>query len=300
MAKVHTLDLHFRNRPRTIAAFLVECGAGELALVESGPGSTLPRLLAAIDEVGFKPEEVKHVLVTHVHLDHAGAAGWWAQQRAKVYAHPRAVQHLVDPAKLVASAQQVYGDRMEELWGEMLPAPGNQVVTVEDGGRIEIGEAVFVAHDTPGHARHHHAFELVEEGACFTGDVAGVRMPGFNYVSVAAAPPQFDPTAYEASMVKLQGMNFKRLYLTHFGAVDDVAAHWQMERLRVKQVHQTVGSFLRAGYSKDKVRQAFEQSERMFAGLQGVTRDEDWDLYQVANHTDMGADGIALYCERTK
>ncbi|TLD71194.1 MBL fold metallo-hydrolase [Phragmitibacter flavus] len=299
MSKVHTLDLKFRGMAGTIAAFLVECGAGELALVETGPGSTLENLLVGIREAGFDPGDVKHVLVTHVHLDHAGAAGWWAQkQGAKVYAHPRAVGHLMDPTKLLGSAKMVYGERMEELWGEMLPVPEEQMVTVEDGGRIEIGETVFVAHDTPGHARHHHVFEIEGEGVCFTGDVAGVRLQGQNYISVAAAPPQFDPVAYEASILKLQAMKFKRLYLTHFGALDDVAAHMEMERLRVAQVHQTVGSFLRAGYDAEKVRRSYEQSERMFAGLQGVVRDADWDLYQCANHTDMGADGIALYCEK--
>jgi glyoxylase-like metal-dependent hydrolase (beta-lactamase superfamily II) len=299
MSKVHTLDLKFRGTVGTIAAFLVECGQGELALVETGPGSTLENLLEAVREVGFQPEEVKHVLVTHVHLDHAGAAGWWAQRGAKVYAHPRAVPHLVDPSKLMASARQVYGESMEELWGEMLPAPAERVITVGDGDRIHIGDVVFVAHDTPGHARHHHAFELDGEGICFTGDVAGVRLQGFEYLSVAAAPPQFDPVAYDASIVSLRARNFRRLYLTHFGVVEDVAKHFDMERLRVKQVFQSVGSLVRAGYEPGRVRQMFEERERMIAGLQGVARDEDWALYQISNHTGMSADGIALYCQKS-
>lgn len=298
MSRVQLLDLEFLSKKGTIAAYLVECGGGELALVETGPGSTLETLLRGIEAAGFRREQVGHVLVTHVHLDHAGAAGWWAQQGATVYAHPRAVPHLVDPGKLLASAKMVYGERMEELWGEMRPAPQENVKVVEDGERIRIGETVFVAHDTPGHARHHHAFEVQGEGICFTGDVAGVRLQGFKYLSVAAAPPQFDAVAYEESIHKLEQMSLQRLYLTHFGPVEDVADHLAMERMRVQQVYYSVNSLLKAGHAPDKVRRMFEERERMVAGLQGVVREDDWDLYQVANHTDMSADGIALYCHK--
>src|SRR5262245_21307253 len=122
---VHTLDLHFQNVPGIIAAYLVECG-NELALTDTGPGSTLPTLRRAIQNPGLKPEAIRHVFVTHIHLDHAGAAGWFAQQGAQIYCHPNAARHLIDPAKLIASARLVYGDAMDTLWGDMLPAPSER------------------------------------------------------------------------------------------------------------------------------------------------------------------------------
>src|SRR5216117_2036965 len=112
--RLHTLDLRFQGQPQIIAAYLVECGK-ELALVETGPGSALPVVLEGIRALGFSPDAVKHVFVTHIHLDHAGAAGWWAQQGATVFAHPKATPHLIDPSKLIDSAKRIYADRMNTL-----------------------------------------------------------------------------------------------------------------------------------------------------------------------------------------
>jgi len=296
MRRIHTLDLKFQGRKEVIAAFLVGCGA-DLALIETGPGSTLSALQEAVSDLGFKVADIQHVFVTHVHLDHAGAAGWFARQGATIYAHPRAVPHLVAPDKLMASATMVYGDLMEPLWGEMLPAPVDKVVALEDGQTVRIGNATFAAIDTPGHARHHHAFELVGEGICFTGDVAGVRLDGSQYLSVAAAPPQFDPVAYERSINLLAAKNYSQLYLTHYGLVTDVADHWVLEKQRVQDVYHLVAKAMAAGLEGDALRTHFETHEHALATDLGV--DEVlWDRYQYANYTRMSADGVALYCAK--
>lgn len=292
--RVHTLDLRFQDTPGVIAAFLVEAD-GALALVETGPGSTLPTLLDQIRTRGFAPEDIKQVFVTHIHLDHGGAAGWWAQQGATVYAHPRATPHLIDPSKLMDSAKRVYGDKMDSLWGTMLPAPADKVITLKDGEKVKVGNEVFTAIDTPGHARHHHAFAC--GNVCFTGDVAGVRLEQSDYLSVAAAPPQFDPLAYVESITRLHDQNFAKLYLTHFGEVTDVSHHLAQYALRVEQVHDSVRKMVECGLKDAGLRHSFTATESALAIEAGVS-DDLWQRYQLANHTGMCADGIALFVEK--
>ncbi len=291
---LHTLDLRFQGQPELVAAYLIESG-GELALIETGPGSTLPNLLKGIQALGFAPSDIKHVFVTHIHLDHAGAAGWWAQQGATVHAHPRAVPHLVDPSKLMESARRVYGERMEALWGDMLPAPAERVVALKDGQVVKFGRTSITAIDTPGHARHHHAYAW--EGACFTGDVAGMKLPESRYISVTAAPPQFDPVAYGDSLQRLHAADFSRLYLTHFGEVTDVAGHLSRYAARVEQVHECVSELMAQGLRGEALREAYGRVEHALAAKSGVS-EADWHRYELANSSAMGADGIALYCEK--
>ncbi len=292
--RVNTLDLRFQNTPGIIAAYLLEADGGPV-LIETGPGSTLPVLLEQIKEHGLGQEDIKHVFVTHIHLDHAGAAGWWAQQGATVYVHPRGAQHLIDPSKLMASAAQVYGDRLDSLWGQMLPAPADKVVALKDGEAVKIGKTKFIALDTPGHAKHHHAFLCGD--VCFTGDVAGVRLEQSGYLSVAAAPPQFDPVAYSQSIAKLDELNLSKLYLTHFGEVTDVAHHLSQYALRVEQVHECVEDMVNAGVTGSMLRHSFTATEAALAMEEGVG-EELWERYQLANSTQMCADGIALCVER--
>lgn len=292
--RIHTLDLQFQKQPQLIAAYLIECGH-ELALVETGPGSTLPVLLEGIRGLGFEPEAVKHVFVTHIHLDHAGAAGWWAQQGATVFAHPRATPHLIDPSKLVDSAKRIYADRMDTLWGDMLPAPAERVVALKDGESVKVGRTKFTAIDTPGHARHHHAFAC--EGVCFTGDTAGMKLPDCEYLSVTAAPPQFDPLAYGDSLQRLHAAGFSRLYLTHFGEVSDVAGHLSRYAMRVEQVYECILVLLADGLRGEALRAAYHEAEHAVAMKAGVS-EADWLRYEGANSTGMCADGIALFCEK--
>lgn len=294
LSMIHTLDLRFQNTPGIIAAFLIENGK-DLALIETGPGSTLPALLNGIRSRGFDPAQVKHVFVTHIHLDHAGAAGWWAQQGATVYVHPRGMQHLIAPEKLIASARRVYADQFDSLWGDMLPAPADKVIALADGETMKIGKVKITALDTPGHARHHLAY--VCEGSCFTGDVAGIRLQGCDYLSVAAAPPQFDPVAYLDSITRLHDANFDRLYLTHFGEVTDASSHLTQYARRVGLVTDAVKSLMDHQIAGDDMRAAYTKLEHDTAMKSGASID-DWPRYEQANHAGISADGIALYHEK--
>ncbi|HEX8696697.1 MAG TPA: MBL fold metallo-hydrolase [Longimicrobium sp.] len=224
---VWRVDLDWMGLPGQMAAYLVDAGDA-FAVVESGPGSTLPRLLDAVRALGREPADVTHVLVTHVHLDHAGAAGALLGQapRARLYAHPLAAKHLLDPSRLLDSARRIYGALMDRLWGEMLPVPADRLVILQDGDEVRIGRRVLRAIDTPGHARHHHAFHDSDSGLLFSGDVGGIRLGGgLSYVSVPTPPPDVDLEAWRASIARLRPLRPTRILPTHFGGNDDVEWH---------------------------------------------------------------------------
>ena len=292
--RIHCLDLRFQSIPGIIAAYLIESD-GEFALVETGPGSCHEALITGIRALGHEPDQIKHVFVTHIHLDHSGGAGWWAGQGAMVYCHPNAARHLIDPARLLESARLVYGDRMDSLWGETLPAPAAQVRALADGERVRVGAIEITAWDTPGHARHHHAYSIGD--ICFTGDVAGVRLQNSAYLSVAAAPPQFEPEAYIRSVDRLASMNFSRLYLTHFGEAANPADHLRRYRQRIGEVHQFVQARHREGVGEQQLREEYGEFEHAVAQAAPIP-DSLWQVYELANPTSMCADGIRLYCEK--
>ncbi len=292
--RIHTLDLHFLGIPGLIASYLVESG-GEYALIETGPGSTLETLRGAIRDAGVDESAIKKVFVTHIHLDHAGAAGWFAQIGATIYCHPNAARHLIDPTKLMASARMVYGDQMDALWGQMLPVPAGLVIALQDEERVKLGEVEIIAWNTPGHARHHHAFIIGD--VCFPGDVAGARLENSRYLSVTAAPPQFDPVAYLHSVDRLAAAGLQSLYLTHFGRVDDVEWHLSAYRKRITEIHARVAADFRAGISAEENRSRYATDEHEAAMRAGV--DEAlWQKCEGANLTSMCADGVRLFCEK--
>src|SRR5512139_1707580 len=149
-SRIVTLDLNFQGRPHAIASYLIRNGDA-VVLIESGPGSTLTALEAGLAKEGLSPRDVTHVLLTHIHLDHAGAAGWLAKQGAEIYVHPVGAPHMLNPEKLISSATRIYGDKMGLLWGEFLPVPENQLMIPNDAEEIVIGNLRFLPINTPGH-----------------------------------------------------------------------------------------------------------------------------------------------------
>jgi len=232
-AGVTRVDLRWRGMPGQIASYLLSDG-GALAVVEPGPGRTLPTLLAALERLGHVPRYVTHNLVTHVHLDHAGAAGELATLApgASVYVHPLGARHLVDPTRLFGSAQRIYGDRMEELWGSMLPLPQERLRVLTDEARVTIGGRTLVALDTPGHAVHHHAFFDPDERVVFGGDVTGIRLSGAAYVRPPTPPPDIDVARWLASIARIRALRPDRVLPTHFGGVAD--AGWHLDQLEAR------------------------------------------------------------------
>jgi glyoxylase-like metal-dependent hydrolase (beta-lactamase superfamily II) len=220
------IDLNFQGEREVIASYVLRGPAG-VALVEVGPGSTADTLIAGLHALGIEPADVTDILLTHIHLDHAGAAGRLAQESdATVHVHRVGAPHLIDPSKLLASAGRIYGDMMDVLWGETLAVPAGQVHALDDGDDVEAAGLRLRAVDTPGHAYHHMAYLL--DGLCFTGDVAAARLPGQRHVRVPTPPPEINLPAWHASLARLRDLRPDRLLLTHYGplpAGEDALAH---------------------------------------------------------------------------
>ncbi|HEY3381985.1 MAG TPA: MBL fold metallo-hydrolase [Vicinamibacterales bacterium] len=223
---VHAIDLEFLGRPRVIASGLIE-RAGSLAVVDPGPTTTLSRLRTGVAARGRAFEEIDTVLLTHVHLDHAGATGAIvrALPRVQVYVHERGAPHVIDPSKLVQSATRLYGDEMDRLWGEIVPVPAANVHAMKGGERIRAaGGEIDVAY-TPGHAWHHVSYFDPESGTAFTGDVGGIRIGDPLFVVPPTPPPDIDLEAWAVSIDRVRAWKPRQLFLTHFGPHDDAAAH---------------------------------------------------------------------------
>lgn len=290
---VETIDLKFQGVTGGIAAFLIRTEEGCL-LIETGPESTLPVLLAELELRGLAPEDLRAIFVTHIHLDHAGAAGWFAAKGVPVYVHRRGARHLIDPGRLLASARSVYADRFDTLWGGVTHAPAEKIHVLEDGDRVKIAGIELIAHDTPGHAFHHHVYQIGAD--VFAGDAAGAWLGGSDYVSLTSAPPQFHLEHTLASIGKIADLHPERLFLTHFDTVSDppehLAAYEEVVRLSAEFVHQRMNE----GLEGDALAVAYEayQLERAFRQQVSPAR---WVDYQAINGTEMCAEGIRMYWE---
>jgi len=292
--RIDVLDLEFQGTPHVIAAFLLR-GLRGAALIETGPATTLPVLLRRLEEHGVEPDRVRDVLVTHIHLDHAGAAGWWARQGARVHVHPQGLPHLVDPSKLVASASRIYGDRMESLWGEVLPVPADRVVAVEDQAVIEVAGEQVTALDTPGHAGHHIVFLLGD--VAFVGDAAGIRLPDQAWIDLPAPPPEFDLDAWRTTLGRLRAAGVRTFYRTHFGSSGAVDEQLDAFAALLETGAAWVREMLERGLERERMIEEFASRMRERATAQGVDA-ETARAYELANPRSMSVDGIARYWKR--
>ncbi|OFW38604.1 MAG: hypothetical protein A3F70_05470 [Acidobacteria bacterium RIFCSPLOWO2_12_FULL_67_14] len=219
------IDLEFLSRPHAIATGVID-GGGTLALVDPGPSTCLETLDLGLQARGRRLSEVTHLLLTHIHLDHAGAAGTLLRRhpQIRVYVHERGAPHMADPSKLIASASRLYGDQMDLLWGEIAPVPAGSLVTLAGGERIEAGGRTFEVAYTPGHASHHVSYFDRESGVAFVGDTAGVCIDG-GYVLPPTPPPDIDIEAWQESVARIEAWGPQALFLTHFGPVRDPVPH---------------------------------------------------------------------------
>lgn len=213
-------------RPGTAAAYVVR-GSRSAAVVETATTPCAPRILEALAAARVKPEDVSHVIVTHVHLDHAGGAGTLmrALPRAKLVVHPRGARHMVDPAKLVAGTMEVYGEEaFRRLYGEIVPVPEDRVVEAPDGFEVDLGSRPLRAVEAPGHARHHFVLHDPASRGFFTGDAFGLSYRETDSAAGAfmfptTTPVQFDPPALHGTLDRMLAEKPERMYLTHFGMV---------------------------------------------------------------------------------
>jgi len=219
------IDLHFLDRPHAIATAVIQ-SVGSVALVDPGPTTCLETLELGLQSHGVRLGDVTHLLLTHIHLDHAGATGTILRRHphVRVLVHERGAPHLVDPSKLIASASRLYGDQMEHLWGAIEAVPESNLMVLAGGEQVEAGGRRFEVAYTPGHASHHVSYFDSSSGIAFVGDTAGVCVDG-GYVLPPTPPPDVDVEIWHASVARIEAWAPRTLFLTHCGPIDNPGPH---------------------------------------------------------------------------
>lgn len=274
------IDLGFQNKQNLIASFLVE--AKEPILIETGPDSTFEHLIKQLQVFGLSQKDIKHVFVTHIHLDHSGAAWRFAESGAKIYVHPGGAKHLIDPSRLVASAQIVYKDKLNSLFGSVRPIDKNNIVVLENENALNISGIQIIPIFTPGHAKHHVCF-LIDD-YMFTGDEGGIRILD-GPIMPPCPPPDINLKEWILSIEKLKKYNPKFICPTHFGCFQD-NNHFDMLAFLIEKYESFIKStqnyeefllFVDTFFSKADIR----------------------DLYRLANPDDMNFEGLLRYYQNT-
>jgi len=287
---IKTIDLQFLGTPEAIAVYLMETEEGPI-LFETGPYSCLPKLKEGLAKFGYTTNDVKHVFLTHVHLDHAGAAWHFAEQGAKIYVHPSGERHLLDPTKLVESATKIYGGQMEFLWGEFKAINSSQLVLADHEESFNVfGNDIKSLH-TPGHASHHVAWKTSQGIIC--GDVAGIKL-GNGPAIPPCPPPDINLDHWRNSLDILIAEAPSTIYLSHFGAYNEAVKHL----MQLKNELEVWDLFAAQLYKADQeVQHAFVPfGDWMEKRLTSLTNDPLLaERYSIANPPWMSVTGLFRY-----
>lgn len=301
---VHAVDSGY-GRPQLAAVHIV-VHDGRAAIVDTGSNASVPRVLGALAALGIAPEAVDWVMLTHIHLDHAGGAGslMCALPQAKLLVHPRGVRHMIDPTRLWEGTSAVYGaERAYELYGRLVPVPAERIVPATDGLEILLGSRQFRVFDTPGHARHHICIWDASARAFFTGDTFGLSyreldVDGRPFIMPTTTPTQFEPQAMHASIDRMLAMQPQAMYLTHYSRVTEV------ERLgadlhRLIDTMVAVASAARGtGVARHvEILAGLEQIVREEAARQNWALDEDDTLELLRMDLELNAQGLGVWLD---
>ncbi|HYE69901.1 MAG TPA: MBL fold metallo-hydrolase [Aquabacterium sp.] len=300
---IHAIDTGF-HRPRFDAAYLV-VERGRAAFIDTGTNHAVPRLLAALAELGLAPADVDYVIPTHVHLDHAGGAGLLMQSlpRATMLVHPRGARHMVDPLALYMSAQAVYGaDEMQRSYGTLQPTAAGRVRSTSDGEVIELaGRPLHVAH-TPGHARHHHCIWDEASRGWFTGDTFGLSYREHDtargaWILPTSTPVQFEPEALKQSIDRMLQRDPACMYLTHYGRVQEVK---RLAGLLFEQIDAMVAASRRLRDAPDRHQALKHALSAIYRGqlLQHGVADIDAAVGLLDLDIELNAQGLAVWLDR--
>lgn len=226
MNSMHILDTHWNGRPKAVGTALLT-SHNHLALIDPGPASTLETLRRELHRHGLSVGDLSAILLTHIHLDHAGATGALVKEnpRLAVYVHSRGAPHIQDPSKLIDSATRLWGSELPRLFGETLPVPAGNLHILEGGETLDLGTRKLAVAYTPGHASHHVSYFDQEDGAAYVGDTAGIRIENGPYILPATPPPDINLELWDASFAKILERRPARMFLTHYGFSENPAEH---------------------------------------------------------------------------
>jgi glyoxylase-like metal-dependent hydrolase (beta-lactamase superfamily II) len=294
--KVHAIDLDLMGTPGVVGAYLIESEAGHV-IVDCGPGATIAKLYAGIKKLGFDALDIKHLLLTHIHLDHAGAAGQLARELGlQVYVHKNGAGHLLRPERLIESATRIYGAMMDVLWGKFEPVPENQLTILEGGETLCLSGLEFRALYTPGHAIHHLAYAAHD--SIFSGDVGGVRLQGSSHVVAPTPAPDIDLEVWRDSIRTLRSVGAKRILVAHFGEFTDTEQHFAKLERNISALEQLSLEVLRLGGGREEIAKRIEiMSEEEISNASDSTMNAS---YQLATPYLMAADGLIRYWTRKR
>lgn len=301
---IHALESGY-GRPM-LAAIHVVVEGGRAAIIDTGTNDSVPRVLGALAALGIEPENVNWVMLTHIHLDHAGGAGslMCALPRARLLVHPRGLRHMIDPSRLWEGTSAVYGaERAYELYGLLVPVPPERIVPATDGLEVRLGERRFRVLDTPGHARHHICIWDDTARAFFTGDTFGLSyreldVDGRAFVVPTTTPTQFQPDAMHESIDRMLAMQPAAMYLTHYSRVTDV----QRLGADLHRLIETMVAVAQAARGDGVARHVeilagLEQVIREEAGRQNWALDEEQTLELLRMDLELNAQGLGVWLD---
>jgi glyoxylase-like metal-dependent hydrolase (beta-lactamase superfamily II) len=294
-------------RPGLAAAHIVE-HRGRAAFVDVGTTHSVPYLLAALDGLGIAREAVDWLLLTHVHLDHAGGAGALMQAlpNAKAVLHPRGAPHLIEPAKLIVGTRAVYGDALfERLYGDIVPISADRVVVTKDGDRIELAGRPFELFHTPGHALHHQCIVDLDHAAIFTGDTFGLSYREFDtsqgaFIVPTTTPTQFDPEQLVASIDRIVSYRSESAYLMHYSRVTGLSKLAADLKAQVRQFVKIARSNADLPDLKGAIEREMRELWILLARKHGVTLPDERIVALLKDDLDLNAQGLVVWIERQK
>ena len=299
---ITAIDTFMGGRARYTAAYLLD--AVEPTLVETGSGTSVETVTQALSSLGIDPSELAHVVVTHIHLDHAGGVGALSERypKATIWVHERGAPHLADPSRLVASATRAWGEReMQEFFLPVEPVSSVRIESLRDGDVIEMGDRSLAVLDTPGHASHHVALVDSRSGAVFTGDALGIHVPDLPVLRPATPPPEFDLERYIASIERIRAAARSILLFAHFGPLEDVDATCDLAIRRVCDWAGVVEKALQEGADPEGLSARLESAA--LADIETgseATLDLEMleDRLRLLSSIRMNAEGLARYWQK--
>jgi len=291
------IDLNWTGRPQSIAALLVESG-GARAVIDPGPASTLPSLRSALKTRGLDFESLDFLLLTHIHLDHAGATGTLLREnpRLRVFLHEFGAAHMADPSRLLASAGRLYGEFLEPLYGECLPVPAGTLRSLVGGEKLKIGEVELGVFYTPGHASHHVTYWDAASRIAFVGDTAGIRVEGRSFLLPATPPPDIDLELWNRSLDLIASWEPERIFLTHFGYIENPREHLRLYREQLRKWASLTQELLESTLDMAVAEQKF--IEAVSSEVRCVLPAEAAELYIFTGGLGLSWRGLARYVRK--